>query len=103
MSARKIPLPKKDTPGLSFEEALAKLQQVVASMEDEQLPLEELVNQYESGNLLLNHCEKALANARERIELITLSNSERDEGTTSKQAPAASAGDPDDDNDISLF
>lgn len=88
---------------LSFEEALAKIEGIVESMEGEELPLEDLVAQYEAGSVLLKHCETVLASARKRIELITLANREETEEKPSQNAPTSEAGDPDDDNDISLF
>lgn len=90
---------------LTFEDALAKLEGIVESMESEQLPLEDLVSQYEAGSALLKHCDSVLSTARERIELITLSNN-GGKDTDSLPSPTASdhtSGDPDDDNDISLF
>jgi exodeoxyribonuclease VII small subunit len=62
-----------ESPGeLSFEEALGSLEELVESMENDQLPLGELVAHYEKGANLLQHCEKTLSEARKRIELIKL-------------------------------
>lgn len=93
---------------LSFEDALAKIENIVDSMESEQLPLEDLVTQYEKGSSLLKHCESVLTSARKRIELITLANREESRHepaqSASPNAPLDQAGDHDDDpNDISLF
>ncbi len=102
MAAKKkspSPEPNQD---ISFEKALADLEDIVEAMEGEELPLEELVARYEEGCNLLKHCDTVLASARERIELITLANREDNE-IPSQNAPAGNAGDPDDDNDISLF
>ena len=90
---------------LTFEDALEKLEGIVESMESEQLPLEDLVSQYEAGSALLKHCDAVLSAARERIELITLANNG---GTSTETLPSHTASDhrtedPDDDNDISLF
>ena len=41
----------------------------------DRLPLEELVAHYEKGAGLLQHCEKVLAAAKKRIELIEVGNS----------------------------
>ena len=51
-----------DQPGgePSFELALAELEEIVAAMEEEQLPLEELVARYEKGSKLLARCESVL-------------------------------------------
>lgn len=96
----------------SFEEALAGLESIVEAMEHEQLPLEDLVAQYEKGSALLDRCETILQSARGRIELITLRNKNEAEpeaqsrtGTPPAAAPpSATPDDPDDDNDdIRLF
>lgn len=59
----------------SFEEAMNGLEALVEAMENDQLPLEDLVAHYEKGAGLLQHCEEVLAAARERIELIEVGNS----------------------------
>jgi len=88
----------------SFEEALAGLEAIVEAMENEQLPLEDLVSQYEKGSKLLERCEAVLQSARERIELITLraANDNADDTDDSSQ-PNSAADDADDDDDIRLF
>ncbi|MGJ8632457.1 MAG: exodeoxyribonuclease VII small subunit [Luteolibacter sp.] len=105
MPARKKKEPSPPAIGLSFEEALAQLESIVESMEGEQLPLEKLVAQYESGSALLKHCESVLNSAQKRIELITLSNTGELDHTA--QSPLNSTDsvktEPDQDNDISLF
>ncbi len=103
MPARKKSAKPADT--LTFEDALAKLEGIVESMEGEQLPLEDLVSQYEAGSELLKHCDSVLTTARKRIELITLSNNG---GTDPSDSPPTTSpdedpGDPADENDISLF
>jgi exodeoxyribonuclease VII small subunit len=92
------------TDGPSFEDALAGLEAIVDAMEHEQLPLEDLVAQYEKGSKLLERCETVLQSARERIELITLRarNEIRDDDGDS--APTSAEPDvSDDDDDIRLF
>ena len=59
----------------TFEEAMGELETLVEAMENDQLPLEELVSHYEKGAGLLRHCEKVLTAAKERIELIEVGNS----------------------------
>ncbi len=49
---------------------MSELETLVDAMENDQLPLEELVAHYEKGAGLLAHCEKVLSAARKRIELI---------------------------------
>lgn len=57
---------------LSFEEALAELEALVERMEEDQLPLEQLVADYERGHKLQKRCECLLDAARQRLEMITL-------------------------------
>ena len=58
---------------LNFEAALAELEGIVRSLESGKAPLEESISAYERGIALKNHCEKKLAEARLKIEKITLS------------------------------
>lgn len=52
----------------SFEEALAELESIVDSMEGGEVPLAELLTQFEEGTKLLKLCETRLKNAELRIE-----------------------------------
>lgn len=107
MPPRKKPAGSGAQNRLSFEEALAKIEEIVEAMDSEELPLEDLVAQYENGSSLLKHCDSVLASARKRIELITLTNREENSSDNSEEnsqnSPVEQAGDPDDKNDISLF
>lgn len=58
---------------LSFEKALGELEEIVRALESGKAPLEESIEQYERGIALKTHCEKKLAEARLKIEKITLS------------------------------
>lgn len=57
-------------PGVTFEQAMSELEEIVHVLEDSQLPLEELVEKYERGAGLLRICQQRLHNAQQRIELI---------------------------------
>lgn len=57
-----------DEADLSFSQALEKLQQVVAAMESDDLPLEALLARYEEGMKLARACETRLAAAEVRIQ-----------------------------------
>ncbi|MEY3394616.1 MAG: exodeoxyribonuclease small subunit [Verrucomicrobiota bacterium] len=99
-----------DTESMNFEEAVARISEIVESMESDQLPLEDLVSQYEKGSALLKHCESVLSSARKKIELITLANrGENGQDTTQLSSPHAkntssdTVEDPDNPNDIRLF
>ena len=58
---------------LNFESALGELEEIVRSLESGKAPLEESIAAYERGISLKSHCEKKLAEARLKIEKITLS------------------------------
>jgi len=98
--ARRKSTTDSETDSPSFEEALAGLEAIVEAMENEQLPLEELVAHYEKGSTLLGRCEAMLQGARERIELITLRNQATAATTSFTPAPA---DDSDNQDDIRLF
>jgi exodeoxyribonuclease VII small subunit len=53
--------------GLSFEAALAELEQVVARLEKGEVPLEESLALYERGAALRRHCDARLKAAEARV------------------------------------
>lgn len=53
---------------LSFENALAKLETIVESMESGEVPLAELLAKFEEGTKLLKTCESRLKDAELKIE-----------------------------------
>jgi exodeoxyribonuclease VII small subunit len=61
-----------DIEGLSFEQALAELEGIVARLESGQAPLEDSIRMYERGAALKAHCEKRLEAARLRVEKIVM-------------------------------
>ncbi len=95
----------KETDAGTFEDAMGELEALVEAMENDQLPLEELVAHYEKGAGLLRHCEKVLAVAKERIELIEVSNSpekdlasvpEEHDGSVGASGPSSAESSDDD-------
>ena len=52
----------------SFEDALARLETIVESMESGEVPLAELLAKFEEGNTLLKVCESRLKEAELKIE-----------------------------------
>lgn len=59
-----------DISNLSFEQAMGELETIVRRLEEGRLPLEEAISVFERGNLLKQHCEKKLEDARLRVEQI---------------------------------
>ena len=53
---------------LPFEDALKKLETIVAAMESEDLPLEVLLAKYEEGTRLAKSCQEKLAEAELKIQ-----------------------------------
>jgi len=69
-----------DVGAMSFETALAELEQIVAKLESGQAPLAESIAIYERGEALKAHCEALLRSAEARIEKITLARDGRPVG-----------------------
>jgi len=55
---------------LTFEEALAKLEQIVAQIEEGQVPLEESIAKYAEGIGLIKQCRAILETAEQKIQLL---------------------------------
>ena len=55
---------------LKFEECLARLEQIVASLESGKLPLEESLKVFEEGVTLARQCSRYLDDAERRIEIL---------------------------------
>jgi len=65
-------------PKLSFEEALTKLEEIVAQLEGGGLPLEQALEQFEQAMRLKKQCEKQLARAEAKIEELAEAEERRD-------------------------
>ncbi|MBN8186990.1 MAG: exodeoxyribonuclease VII small subunit [Salipiger thiooxidans] len=63
-----------DTPveEMSFEQAMAELEQVVGQLERGEVPLDQSIALYERGAKLKARCEKKLKDAEEKVAAITL-------------------------------
>jgi len=57
---------------MSFEEALAELEEIVNKIDTSQESLADAVSSFERGVTLKNHCEKMLKEAKLKIEKITI-------------------------------
>jgi exodeoxyribonuclease VII small subunit len=55
---------------LSYEQAKASLDEVVAKLEDKDLPLDDMVALWEQGEKLAAICESKLSSARARLEAL---------------------------------
>jgi exodeoxyribonuclease VII small subunit len=59
-----------DIASLTFEQALAELEQIVARLESGQAPLDQSIDLYERGARLKAHCEARLKDANLRVQKI---------------------------------
>jgi exodeoxyribonuclease VII small subunit len=55
---------------LKFEQALAKLEQIVSEIEEGKVSLEESIARYAEGISLVKHCRKILDAAEQKIQLL---------------------------------
>jgi exodeoxyribonuclease VII small subunit len=76
-----LPDPHTEIAALTFEQALAELEQIVDKLEKGAIPLEESIALYARGEALKARCESLLRNAEQRIEKITLAADGRVAGT----------------------
>ena len=60
-----------DIKKMSFEDALAELEEIVGDLEQGDNKLDEAIGAYERGTLLKKHCEAKLHEAKARIEKIS--------------------------------
>ncbi len=58
-------------PGLSFEDALSRLEEIIHRMESGDSPLESLVKNYQSGVNLLKLCRSKIELAEVKVKKVT--------------------------------
>jgi exodeoxyribonuclease VII small subunit len=61
-----------DIVAMSFEDALAELEQIVRRLEGGQVKLDEAILSYERGAQLKRHCERKLNQAQQRVDRIVI-------------------------------
>ena len=59
------------TPEMNFENAIARLEQIVRSLESGSAPLDDALLLFEEGVRLVKLCNDKLANAESQIKLLT--------------------------------
>ena len=69
MSKKQAPAGTTDLP-ISFEEAMAELQQLVARMEAGELPLEASVAAYQRGSTLVKYCAAQLEKVDSQVKIL---------------------------------
>ena len=63
-------MPAKEATEPTYEEALQKLETLLVSIEDGEIPLADLVEKYEQASRLLTLCERRLRDAEVRLEIL---------------------------------
>jgi exodeoxyribonuclease VII small subunit len=71
-----------DIAGLSFEQALKELEQIVGKLERGDVELEPSIALYERGEALRAHCERLLRRIEAKVEKITLDSHGQPTGST---------------------
>ena len=65
---------KKDLPNL--EASLHEISQLVDNMEHSELTLEQSLTQFERGITLIKHCQKILAEAEQKVQILIQNNNQ---------------------------
>lgn len=76
--------------GLDFEAALQELEELVASLEQGDLSLEESLRRFERGVHLTRRCQEALRRAEQKVRLLL----ETEEGVETRPFPDDAADGP---------
>ena len=75
---------------IAFEDALAELEKLVASMESGEMGLEDMVSAFEKGQKLVADCGRRLDEIEKRIEVIRRNA----DGTASETVPLPAQEEP---------
>ena len=67
---------------MTFEQAMAELEKVVAALEAGDVALDDSIKLYERGAAIKTHCEARLKAAEEKVAAITLDGDGQPTGTT---------------------
>lgn len=77
---------KNKTQPLSFENALAELESLVEQLEQGDISLEDSLKRFERGIELTRTCQKALADAEQKVHILTESGQQEEFKDLSKDA-----------------
>ena len=69
---KNIEIFKKDIKKLSYEESISELETILINVQDENISLDKIQNNYIKGHLLLQHCEELLQFVEQEINEINL-------------------------------
>jgi exodeoxyribonuclease VII small subunit len=65
-----MPARKKEDEPKNFEDAMTRLDAIVAKLEEDKLPLDEMLARYEEGIALARYCGDKLEAAEQKVRLI---------------------------------
>ncbi|WP_158967459.1 exodeoxyribonuclease VII small subunit [Paraglaciecola sp. L3A3] len=65
---------RKKAESLTFEESMQELEELVSSMEQGELPLEQALKNFERGITLARHSQKQLKDAEQKVQILTSQN-----------------------------
>jgi len=86
----------KTNPKLTFEQAMKRLDEIVAAMESGQIGIEESIARYEEAMQLAGHCRAILDQAEQRIKKIQLNAAGRLQTMPLEPLPEQAAEDEED-------
>ena len=81
----------KDKEKLTFEQALARLEQIVTAIEEGEVPLEQSIDKYAEGVELVKQCRQILDSAEKKIQLLGKGEGGQLEVTGELEEPAEDA------------
>jgi len=87
MKQRECAMAETPVAELSFEQAMAELEQVVGRLERGDVALDESIALYERGARLKKRCEEKLKEAEEKVAAITLDAEGNPAGTVPVEGP----------------
>ena len=64
---------------IAFEEAIERLEKIVATLENGKAPLDESLSAFEEGVALVNICKKQLDEAEQKVKILTEQGGKKDE------------------------
>ena len=69
---KNIDILKKNIKNLSYEESISELENILANVQDENISLDKIQNNYIKGHILLKHCEELLQFVEHQVNEINL-------------------------------
>ncbi len=61
---------------MSFEDSASRLEEIVETLSSQKVNLDSMIDLYEEGDLLRNHCAKKLEEAKMKIETVSKKKAE---------------------------